>query len=103
MNTTRVTVADFRNNMSDYMNRARYGDEIIVIEKWGKVPLRLEQMVEKKQKNAKSDKAKARIERIKALNATFGMWADREDMKDSVKWVQDLRKKEESRYANLLG
>jgi hypothetical protein len=27
----------------------------------------------------------------------FGMWKDREDMKDAVSWVQELRKKEERR------
>lgn len=31
----------------------------------------------------------------------FGMWKDREDMKDAVSWVQGLRRKEERRiYTN---
>jgi hypothetical protein len=30
--------------------------------------------------------------------AAFGMWKDREDMKDSVAWVQELRRREERRW-----
>ncbi|MBI2944889.1 MAG: DUF2281 domain-containing protein [Candidatus Wallbacteria bacterium] len=30
--------------------------------------------------------------------AACGMWKDREDMKDSVKWVQELRRREERRW-----
>ena len=30
--------------------------------------------------------------------AACGMWKDREDMKDSVAWVQELRRREERRW-----
>ena len=30
--------------------------------------------------------------------AACGMWKDREDMKDSVAWVQELRRREEKRW-----
>lgn len=92
MNYTRVTVADFRSNMSDYMNRARYSDEVIVIEKWGKVPLKLEPWIDE---NPKIDEIS---ERRKVLQEVAGTWEERKDMQDSVKWVQKTREKMSSRY-----
>lgn len=32
------------------------------------------------------------------LSPGVGMWKDREDMKDSVAWVQELRRREERRW-----
>jgi len=48
----------------------------------------VEQYEEKVRKATKFDITKSNL---------FGMWKDREDMKDSVKWVNDMRKREENR------
>ncbi len=42
--------------------------------------------------------AKKRVKRNKLEDEPFvGMWKDREDMRDSVKWVRNLRQKEWTR------
>lgn len=35
------------------------------------------------------------------LEASFGAWKHRKDIKDSAKWVADLRRKMSSRYAKI--
>lgn len=92
MNYTRVSVNTFRNNMAEYMNMARYGEQVVVIEKWGKAPLKLAPLVEEK---PKIDEVS---ERRKVLQEVAGMWKNRKDMQDSVAWVQKTRKKMSNRY-----
>lgn len=100
MNYTRVTVADFRNNMADYMARTKIGQEIFEVEKWGNVtgyfvPAELIQT-----KTKKSNKAK-----IDAIDQAFGMYTNRKDWKgrSTADIVQEMRDKEEEKYVNLLG
>lgn len=100
MNYTRVTVADFRSNMADYMARTKIGQEIFEVEKWGNitgyfVPAEVIQI-----KTKKSDKVKSN-----AIDQAFGMYADRKDWKgrSTTDIVQEMRDKEEARYVNLLG
>jgi len=102
MNTTRVTVADFRNNMADYMARTKIGQEIFEVEKWGDVTGYFvpKSMVERDKTDEKKLKAKR-----KALYETAGIWKNRQDWKGktSAQIVQEMRDKEEKRYGEIFG
>lgn len=100
MNYTRVTVADFRNNMADYMARTKFGQEIFEVEKWGSITGYFVPTEVIKLKTKKSDKVKS-----EAIDQAFGMYSNRKDWKgrSTVDIVQEMRDKEESRYVNVLG
>ena len=40
----------------------------------------------------KKSNVKIKQAKLKALKQSFGMWGDRKDIGDSVKWVENLRK-----------
>ena len=41
--------------------------------------------------NVENDRPAKKTEPNEGFESLFGMWADRKDTKDSVKWVNDLR------------
>ena len=86
-----ISIRETREQLSDLVNQVSIAKKSFVITKFGKpkaliTPVKPEG-VDKREK-----------ERRAALEATFGMWKDRKDIKDSAKWVAALRKKVSSRY-----
>jgi hypothetical protein len=85
--------------MADYMARTKIGREIFEVEKWGDVtgyfvPAEVVKMQKQKSNTAKNE----------AIDQAFGMYANRKDWKgkSTVEIVQEMRDKEEEKYANLL-
>jgi prevent-host-death family protein len=93
MQYTPVTVKQMRNNLSDVLEKVAGGGEAFVVTKFGKqkafiIPVDKKTIDEKR--------------KMKILNETFGMWKDREDMKDPAKWLRDIRKRNSSRYGKIF-
>lgn len=93
MNLTQtVSIKELRDNLAQLIEEVAIAQKTIEIRKFGKpkaliVPIN---SVKTKSKNKK-------IIDVKELPG-FGMWKNRKDMKDSAKWVHDLRVKESTRY-----
>lgn len=75
-----LSIKDVRNRLADVVAGVEMRGDEVVITKFGKpraiiVPFN-------KKKALKS-----------ALDESFGIWKDRKDMKDSAKWVREMRDK----------
>jgi len=83
----KASIVDLRYRMKDVLKAIDRGEPVTVLyrgkEKAKIVPI-------------KSEKPKTKLED----HPFFGMWADREDMKDPAAWVRKLRSKR--RYADLF-
>ena len=100
MNYTTISISDTRLQLPDLTERVSKLGEIFAIEKWGKIKAYLvPNLVEVKLIDSETALL---IKRKKTTKKYAGMWKDRIEMKDSVKWVSDLRKKESSRYGKIF-
>lgn len=79
MNTIRVSVTDFRNNLADYLNAVKYEKKKIIVKKNRSV------MAEVFPQSAK-DQTKKRVKR-RVLPEVFGMWKNRKDMQGPIEEV----------------
>lgn len=87
------SIRETRAQLSDIINQVSIANRSFVITKFGKpkamiVPAYMTRS-NKKTRNG--------------LQASFGAWKHRTDIKDSAKWVADLRHKMSSRYGNIFG
>lgn len=90
MQTTQtVTIKELRDNLAQLIEEVAIAGKQIEITKFGKKKAALIPLKENIQKN----KIKVDFRKLPA----FGMWKDRKDMKDPVKWVSDLRIRESYR------
>lgn len=80
-----VSIREAREQFSELVNQAAIANKRFVITKFGKPKAVIFPF--SKQENLILQKA-----RLKALEETFGMWADRTDIKDSAEWVAEKRK-----------
>ena len=76
-----ITVQDARNNLADIINQVALKGKAFVITKFGSpkamvIPI-----------------AKTKGDKDNAIDATFGAWSHRKDIKDTGKWVSQLRTK----------
>lgn len=78
--TQTLSIKDARNNLSEIVSRVEMRGDEIVITKFGKPRAMLVPISDKKTLMGKFDE-------------TFGAWKGRLDIKDSGKWVRNLRKK----------
>lgn len=78
--TQTLSIKDVRNNLADVINQVGVAGNTIVITKFGKPRAMLVPISDKKTLVGKFDE-------------TFGAWKERKDIKDSGKWVRNLRKK----------
>ena len=92
-----VTIKEARDNFSEIIEKVAIGGESFIVTKFGKVKAKISPLDEQK-----SDVEAMEKKRKAVLKATFGMWKDREDMKDGAKWVEDLRNKESSRHGKIF-
>ena len=87
-----ISIKETRDNLSEIIERVAIGKKTFVITKFGKPKAQISPL---------EDKIKER-KRRRGLEASFGMWKDRKDIKDSARWVADLRKKASSRYGKIF-
>jgi len=90
MSQTTVTVQQARDNFSELIERVALAKESFLVTKFGKPKAAIVAADELKGATKQAQMQKQE----QALEAIFGMWADRKDMKDSAKWVAGLRRRE---------
>ena len=92
-NTQTVTIKELRDNLAQLIEEVAIAGKQIEITKFGKKKAILSPVP------VKTKKKKMNL----GLEAAFGMWKDRKDIKDSAKWVSNLRKRESTRYGKIFG
>lgn len=88
--TQTVTIKELRDNLAQLIEEVSISGKQIEITKFGKKKAILSPLKDKKPKKKFG------------LDAAFGMWKNRKDMKDSAKWVADLRRRESTRYGKIF-
>lgn len=83
----KYSIKDTRDQLSELVDQVAIGRRQFIITKFGKpkamlIPIQEETIDERRNR----------------LLAGFGMWKDRKDIKDSAKWVANLRKRMSTRY-----
>ena len=86
-NLKKISIKDTRNNLSHFIDQVAIANRQFLITKFGKPKAMLIPVEGKKAKPKKS---------LRDLPA-FGMWKDRKDIKDTVKWAAELRRKQSLR------
>lgn len=83
-----IPIKETRANLADLINQVEVGGKSFVITKFGKPRAMLVPVLDdRKQKSVRAKKLPG-----------FGIWANREDMKDPDKWVRNLRSQWDRRY-----
>ena len=95
MTYKRMSLKDARDNIAELIERVAGGNEVYVITKYGKPKVKVI-----KYEDVDKD---VEIKRRRALNEAFGIWKDRKDITDSVKYARKLRKEAGSRYGKIFG
>lgn len=86
-----VSIKDLRNNLAQLIEEVAIAGKQIEITKFGKPKAMIVPISSTKKSRKKS-----------GLEAAFGMWKNRKDIKDSAKWVADLRRRESTRYGKIF-
>lgn len=73
-----IPIKETRANLADYINQVEIGGKSFIITKFGKPRAMLVPVLADKRRQT-------------GLSASFGIWKDREDMKDPDKWVRKIR------------
>ena len=88
-NLQTISTKELRDNLSEILEKVAIGKMTFLVSKFGRrKALIIPPPVNEKKKVKKID--------WRSLPA-FGMWKDREDMKDSAAWVRKVREKESKR------
>lgn len=74
-----VTTKQFREHFSQIMDQVAIGRKQYVISKFGRKQVVISPFVEQEKKPPMS------------THPAIGIWKDRKDMKDPVKWARDMR------------
>lgn len=90
-----ISTKELRDNIAEILEKVAIGKQSFIVAKFGKVKA----MLSPTSPTLTTDK-KRKKEII--LKETFGIWKNRKDIKDSAKWVSDLRARESSRYAKIF-
>ncbi len=84
-----IPIKETRANLADLVNQVEIAGKRFVITKFGKPKAMLVPVLDdRRQQSAKPKKLPG-----------FGIWADREDMKDPDQWVRKIRSQWARRYA----
>lgn len=75
-----LSIKDARNSLAAIVSRVEITGDEVIITKFGKPKV---MVVPFKERQSLSE----------VLNESFGMWEDRSDVKDTAKWVRELRDK----------
>ena len=76
--TQTLSIKDARSNLAEIVSRVEMTGDEIVITKFGKPRVMLVPLVDKKVA-------------ARSLDEVFGAWKNRKDIKNTGKWVRDLR------------
>jgi len=82
------SIKETREQLSSLIDQVAIAKKSFMITKFGK----LQAMIVPVKKTIRQKRD------FSGLDAAFGMWKDRKDMKDSAKWVAKLRHRMSSRY-----
>lgn len=77
--TQTISIKDTRNKLADIVNQVSVGEDIFVITKFGKPKAMIIPISKKNLLNTSG------------IEESFGTWRNRNDIKDSNKWVETLR------------
>lgn len=83
--TQMISIKDTRNKLADIVDQVAFGENVFVITKFGK-PRAMLVPVSKKQ-----------LPNSSKIADSFGAWGSRKDIKDSNKWVEEIRAKMNAR------
>lgn len=84
-----ISTKELRDNLSEILEQVAIGKRSFAVYKFGKKKAILSAPVQTIPSKTKK--------RDLASHPAVGMWKDREDMKDPVKWVREMREKESRR------
>lgn len=87
------SIRETRAQLSDIINQVSVANRSFVITKFGKPKAMVTPLVPAFKKNTKA---------LKGIAMTAGAWKHRTDIKDSAKWVANLRHKMSSRYGSIF-
>lgn len=90
-----ISAKELRDNIAEILEKVAIGQQSFIVAKFGKVKAMISPAVP-------SLVAENRKKKEVVLKKTFGIWKKRKDIKDSAKWVSDLRTRESSRYAKVF-
>ncbi|MGD9128983.1 MAG: hypothetical protein PVJ09_00615 [Candidatus Woesebacteria bacterium] len=79
-----VSIQQTRDNLAEIINKVAIAGERFVVTKFGKVKAMIVPITEQKPISDKKRKA--------ILDEVTGIWQNRKDMKDSDKWLSNLRR-----------
>lgn len=93
MNTLQsYSIKETREQLSHLIDQVAIANKQFLITKFGKPKAMLTPVVSIKKQN----------KRKKGLLVSFGAWKDRTDIKDSAKWVSDIRHRMSKRYGKIF-
>lgn len=75
-----ITIKDVRNQLADVINQVAIGGNVFTVTKFGKPKAMIVPIIK-----AKTQKS--------VFEETFGAWKGRKDIKNTAKWVANLRAK----------
>lgn len=88
-----ISTKELRDNLAEILERVAIGQQSFEVYKFGTIKA----VINPPQLKTKEKRNKINFRKLSA----FGMWKNRRDMKDSAKWVRELRKKESVRSYSL--
>lgn len=75
-----ISIKDARNNLADIVSKVEMAGDEIIITKFGKPRVKIIPLL--KDTSSKID-----------LSESFGAWSNRRDIKNTAKWVSEMRDK----------
>ena len=80
-----ISIKDTRNRLADIVNQVEIGKDIFVVTKFGKPRAMIVPV------------SQSSLLNVSGIAESFGTWKGRDDIKDSNKWVENLRTKMSTR------
>lgn len=81
-----ITIKDTRNKLADIINQVSVAGDVFVVTKFGQPKAMIVPI------------AKGDVSEKSGIEESFGAWSKRRDLKDSNRWVANLRAKLSKRY-----
>lgn len=91
-NLQRISIKETRDNLSQFIDQVAVAKKRFLITKFGKPKAKLVPVDNSLYKTQK-----------KGLHESYGAWKGKKGIKDSARWVEDLRAKMSSRYGKISG
>lgn len=88
-----ISTKELRNNLSEILEKVAVGGQSFIVYKFG----RKKAVINPPSRKTKMKKKKIDFAKLPA----YGIWRNREDMKDSAAWVRKLREKNSRRFYRI--